>query len=68
MIASFENQLPWPLDQQAQQAERARTDLDRRGKTRLVQPEQIAAAEIQTEALEEKNVARTEPVHALASR
>ena len=35
---------------------------------KVVQPEQIAAAAVETEAFEEKNVGRTEPVHALASR
>jgi hypothetical protein len=64
----FRNQLPWPLDQQAEQAERTRANHDRYSDTRPVQPEQIAADEIETEAFEEKNVSRIEPVHALVSR
>src|SRR3984893_2154384 len=49
----FRDQLPWPLDQQAEQVERTCADRDWRGDTRLVKSEQIAAAEIETEAFEE---------------
>src|SRR5260370_29829651 len=64
----FRDQLPFALDQQAEQTERARPERDWRGHTPLIQPKQTAAATIEAEALEQDTATRTERVHASALR
>src|SRR5262249_56413954 len=65
---ALRDSLPPPLDEQAEQIERARADRDGYSATRLIQPEQSSAAAIEAKPLKKKNVARTELIHALAPR
>src|ERR1700726_2909526 len=52
-----------PLDQHTENAKRARADRHRYKGTTLVAPEQTAAARVEAEAFEQKNVPPAERVH-----
>jgi hypothetical protein len=60
----FRDQLPFPLNQQAEQIERARPERDRRAHTPVIQPKQTADSAIEAEALEQDTLSRTDRVHA----
>jgi hypothetical protein len=64
MISSRENEIAPPLEQHAEHVERARTGFDRRGSGLSIHHEQ--AAPIETEPIEEKNLACGEHFHASA--
>src|ERR1700738_2812034 len=55
--------LPHPLDQHAENVERARPDRDRGEATAVIAPGQ-AAAPVEAEVLEQENVRRSERLHA----
>jgi hypothetical protein len=57
------DEIPWPLNQHAENVERARTDRHRSENTALIPPEQNTSAPVETEALEQGTLGRGECVH-----
>jgi hypothetical protein len=56
-----------PIDEHAQHVERARTDGDPIGNTASILTEQTATPPVETEALEQEHIGRSDCVHALDS-
>jgi hypothetical protein len=65
---TFGNQLTRPLQQQLEEIKRSSADRDGLSRTRVIEADKTAKAEVEAKSFKQKNVARTATIHRLAFR